>query len=340
MQQHFPYVLHPDSAMTICTTKIALLAGFISLASCGTFEEGEALPPPPSHFPEPLYWPAVPAAQRELGRHLFHEPLLSADVSISCASCHAQVHAFADHNVKLSAGIHGQLGTRNSPPLFNLAWHPNFMWDGGINHLEWVSLSPIENPVELGETLAGVIAKLQNHSSYPDFFKHAYGNDEITGSGILKALAVFMASLVSDQSPYDRFIKGKHNLSASQNRGYEIFKLHCAQCHSEPLFTSFGFASHGEVSGNDPGRYGITQNPADFGLFKIPSLRNLEFTYPYMHDGRFFSLEEVIKNWESENPEGLQFTEKERSDLISFLNTLNDERFTYAEEFAEPKAIN
>jgi len=340
MPRQWLNVLLTDSVMTTFITKMMLFTGLFCLVSCGKREEGEALPPPPSHFPAPLYWPQAPAEKRELGRFLFHEPLLSLDGSISCASCHAQVHAFADHNVKFSAGIHGQLGTRNSTPLFNLAWHPHFMWDGGINHIEWVSLSPIENPVEMGETISDVIQKLQSKSAYSGRFQAAYGSPEVNASRILQALAVFLASLVSDNSLYDAHIRGQRTMTVGEVRGYKLFKQHCASCHHEPLFSSFGFASHGHKDQADPGRYAITQNPSDLGLFKIPSLRNLEFTYPYMHDGRFASIEAVLTDWEKNNPVGIQFSENERIDLLNFLKTLNDDRFTYASEFSAPLTGN
>jgi cytochrome c peroxidase len=290
----------------------------------------------PPHFPAPALQIVGNEAEFELGKRLFYDTLLSLDNSISCASCHAQLHSFADHNHAFSLGINKQFGRRNAPPLFNLAWHPHFMWDGGVNHLDFASLPAIESPIEMGETLSNVLQKLANQPIYPSLFLAAYGTAEINSQRFLKALAHFSAAIVSADSPYDAFKKGKKDLSIAELRGYSLFQQHCQSCHREPLFSTFGFASHGLPENPfDLGRYEITGNPSDKGLFKIPTLRNLEFTYPYMHDGSIPTLMGVLNQLET----GLQITlnSEEKSDLIAFLQTLNDAGITYNPTFAAPQ---
>lgn len=305
----------------------------------------------PAHFPSPVY-----AAERnptntagfELGRRLFYDPILSRDSTISCGSCHAQVHAFADHNIRVSIGIENKLGTRNSPGLFNLAWFPNFMWDGGINHIEVMSLGPIGNPLEMDEDISRIIPKLQRHPEYPSRFKQAFSDGEVNDKNMLLALAQFMRMMVSDGSKYDQVVRGKQTFTVEENRGYEIFKTHCSSCHQEPLFTDFSYRNNGLDSlFSDEGRKLITGKLDDLGKFKVPSLRNLEMTYPYMHDGRLNNLDEVLRHYSSEikssetlDPalkNGIPLTAEDRSALKAFLNTLNDYQYLSKHHLSEPK---
>jgi cytochrome c peroxidase len=257
------------------------------------------------------------------------------DSSISCGSCHAQTHGFADHNITLSLGVGGALGKRNSPALSNLAWYPNFMWDGGINHIETFSIGPITNSLEMKETIAHVVQKLNQSSYYKTAFKKAYQIDEVTDQAMLRALAQFMAMMVSAESKYDLYYQGKSNFSASEENGYQLFKANCATCHKEPLTTDFSYRNNGlDMVFEDLGRALITLDPNDQGKFKVPSLRNVALTYPYMHDGRFFTLEQVIEhystgivqspNLDSNLPNGFNFSTQEKQDLLSFLKTLTD----------------
>lgn len=296
----------------------------------------------PPHFPEPHYKfekNNLTRARFDLGRDLFYDPILSSDSTISCAKCHAQTHGFADHNVNFSLGVNNTIGKRNSPALSNLAWYPNFMWDGGINHIETFSFAPITNPLEMHETMSNVVAKLNASSYYKDKFKKAYGNSTVTDQNLLKALAQFMALMISAESKYDNYLLGKTTFSAAEENGLQLFRTHCASCHTEPLTSSFEFANNGLDSDftDDLGRGLVTQDPNDNGKFRIPSLRNVSLTYPYMHDGRFFTLSQVLDHYSNGivqsstlDPSlgiGFNFTTQEKQDIITFLNTLTDQNY-------------
>ncbi len=283
----------------------------------------------------------------ELGRLLFYDPILSSDSSVSCANCHNQAHAFADHHVALSTGVNNKIGTRNSPPIFNLAWHPHFMWDGGINHLEIMPLAPITNHLEMNETMGNVIKKLNKNSTYKTLFKNAFFVDSINDQKLFYALTQFIGKIQSFGSKYDKVKQGKEQFTPDENKGYALFKTHCNSCHTEPLFSSFEFVNNGIDSiFKDKGRYLITLNHSDEGLFKIPSLRNVALTYPYMHDGRFRTLNEVMNHY-SENikksktldhriSQPLKLKQDEIQNIVLFLNTLTDYEFTNNKLYSEP----
>ena len=304
----------------------------------------------PEHFPPPHYTFANNAVTEkgfELGRKLFYDPKLSIDNTVSCGTCHGQVHAFADHSLPLSTGINGAIGKRNTPGLANIAWMPNFMWDGGINHIEVMPVDPITNPIEMGETMAGVVTKLQNDPAYPALFKEAFGSDGVTDQRVLLALAQFMGMMVSADSKYDRYVTGRSTFTASETQGLQLFQQHCASCHQEPLFTDFSFRNNGlDELHADSGRYRITQNPNDIGRFRVPSLRNVELTNPYMHDGRFHSLNDVLDHYTSGihqsatlDPllqQGIALTEAEKQNIVAFLRTLSDIGYIADQRFAEP----
>lgn len=304
----------------------------------------------PSHFPPTHYQfqnNPITESGFELGRQLFYEKLLSSDNTISCGSCHAQVHAFADHSVTLSAGVNGALGSRNTPALFNLAWYPTFMWDGGVNHIEVMPFAPITNPVEMNEDMGNVVAKLQATEKYPELFDKAFGSATITDQKLLYALAQFMSMMVSSDSKYDRVINGTETFTSQELEGYHIFQNNCSSCHAEPLFTDFSYRNNGlsnEPDG-DEGRYRITLDPDDMSKFKVPSLRNISLTYPYMHDGRLHSLNNVIEHYSSSiqpsatldpNLQNMNFSEEEKQALIAFLYTLNDYTFLGNHALSEP----
>jgi len=306
----------------------------------------------PTHFPLPHYTFGNNKLSKdgfELGRKLFFDPILSRDNSISCGTCHAQVHAFSDHGAATSTGIDNQLGSRNTPGLFNLAWQTSFMWDGGVNHIEVFSIAPITNPIEMDETLLNVLDKLRNHPSYPALFNKAFGTNEINDQRLLYALTQYMAMLISANSKYDKVKLGKEVFDADEQRGYEIFKQNCATCHTEPLFTDFSFRNNGLAPNNsisELGRMEITQDEQDFYKFKVPTLRNLSFTYPFMHDGRFQTLDQVLEHYvsgiQSSNTldpqlsNGIVLTADEKADLKRFLYTLNDAEFTFDAKISEP----
>jgi cytochrome c peroxidase len=257
----------------------------------------------PSYFPEPHYNFAnneLTKERFELGKKLFFDPLLSIDNTISCGSCHAQTHAFADHNVSFSTGVNGAIGTRNSPSIANMIWQKSFLWDGGVNHIEMFSIAPIINPVEMNETIPGILEKLNNSTYYRNAFKETYGVDEVNDQVLFRSLTLFMAMIVSADSKYDKWRQGKVNLSSTEKAGLDLFRQHCASCHTEPLFTDHTFRNNGlDSEFTDKGRALITLESSDEGKFKVPSLRNVELTYPYMHDGRFWSLEQVMDHYSS-----------------------------------------
>lgn len=284
-----------------------------------------------------------------LGRALFYETALSRDNSVSCGSCHQLFAGFANAGHSVSHGIDGKLGNRNAPGLFNLNWHPYFMWDGGINHIEVQPLAPITNPVEMDENLNNVINKLKQKSNYRKMFKDAFGDDSITTQRIFKALAQFMGAIYSYQSKYDMVKQGKAQFNASEQNGYNLFIQKCSACHTEPLFTDFSFRNNGlsiNPAMQDSGRMRITGDPNDRNKFKVPSLRNIAVTSPYMHDGRFETLQQVLEHYNSgivQSPtldtllkNSIPLTNQEKQDLINFLYTLTDYEFLYDKKYSDP----
>lgn len=310
-------------------------------------------------FIVPRGWPApvynfqnntLSNAGFELGRKLFYDTRLSRDNSTSCGSCHQAFAAFAhlDHNV--SHGIENRLGTRNSPPLFNLNWHPSFFWDGGVNHIESQPINPIQNPVEMDETLQNVVAKVRNDAVYRNMFRNAFGDETVNSQRIFKAMAQFMGMMVSANAKYDKYVRGEPGgaMTPSELSGLQIFRAKCESCHKEPLFSDFSFRNNGlpTTSVNDSGRAHITRDAADLYKFKVASLRNLKYSYPYMHDGRFTTLSQVLDYYTSSNHNaapidtaigttGIPLSEQDKADLLSFLNTLNDEAFVKDKRFHE-----
>ena len=292
----------------------------------------------PIGFPEPVYtFTNNPLSYNRfgLGRDLFYSKELSSDGSISCGSCHDQAHAFADHNAAFSAGVNGTLGTRSSPVIFNLAWQPHFMWDGGVNHLEIFSFAPITNPLEMNETMENVIQKLNDSEQWKSKFKKAYGIDVITDQAMFRAIAQYLAMIVSDDTKYDKVRRGETTFTVTEQAGYELFQSKCASCHQEPLLTDYTFRNNGLTNVfSDLGRETITQDPNDRGKFKVPTLRNVEITYPYMHDGSLYSLEDVLDHYSEGvvnsatlDPQltgGIPLTQDEKSSIIQFLKTLTD----------------
>lgn len=307
----------------------------------------------PTSWPRPLYdFDSNPLTKEtiELGRKLFNEPLLSKDNTISCNSCHIASAGFSDIGHAFSIGINDSIGDRNSPALINLAWASSFMWDGGVNHIEVQALAPLTHSAEMGENLNHVITKLSQTKSYPGLFERAFGTSEITGEYLLKAIAQFQLTLVSANSRYDKMIIGEEKFSLQEERGYLLFQESCTNCHAESLFTNGGFANNGlglDYKLNDLGRMIITGYPTDSLLFKVPTLRNIEFSYPYMHDGRFVDLLEVLDHYsdgivaspslDKRLEKGIQFTPEEKLDVISFLLTLSDKQFLSNPDFIIPR---
>ncbi|MGE0569204.1 MAG: cytochrome-c peroxidase [Bacteroidia bacterium] len=309
----------------------------------------------PSNFPKPVYDFSKNRLYKnkiQLGRALFYDPILSRNNMISCASCHSQFSAFTHVDHSLSHGIEDKIGFRNSPALMNLAWQKLFMWDGAANHLDMQALAPITNPVEMDENIAHVVSKLQSSNLYPKLFYNAFGDSVITGEHTLKAISQFMLTLVSANSKYDSVMRKQAEFTTQENSGYTLFKKNCASCHKEPLFTNDDFKNNGlalDTTLNDFGRYRVTKNPSDSLKFKVPTLRNIEFSYPYMHDGRFKRLAQVLNHYtdgiekskmlSSELQKPIVLTSNEKVDLISFLLTLTDKSFLFNPDYFYPKEI-
>jgi len=309
----------------------------------------------PDYFPKPHYkfnQNRLTQEKINLGRALFYDPILSADNSTSCASCHSPYNAFAHTDHDLSHGIHDSIGTRNAPALFNLAWQKSFMWDGAVNHLDMQALAPIAHPAEMGSSMESVLEKLNASDIYKDLSMKAFDDKTLTGEYVLKALSQFQLTLISAGSKYDKVRSGLDTFNLQEQSGYALFKNNCAQCHSEPLFTTRAFKNNGlkiDSTLNDRGRYAITQNKRDDKKFKIPSLRNIEYTKPYMHDGRFQTLNAVLKHYTSGIADGptldpslknkIELTSNEQVDLIAFLLTLSDKEFVFNPDNKYPRDI-
>ncbi len=337
------------------TAMFALLTGAADKTK-GQFLDGAL--PDYIEFKIPAGWPKPPtdifAKNRlseqgfQLGKKLFYDGRLSKDGNFSCAGCHQQFAAFATYDHDFSHGINDQHTYRNAPALFNLAWMTKLHWDGGINHIEVQPLSPITTPTEMGETLENVLIKLKKDSLYPKLFKAAFGTTEINSQRMLKALAQFTGSIVSANSKYDKVLRGEAKFTYSEENGYAIFKANCAACHKEPLFTDNSFRNNGLAINDflkDYGRMRITNDKNDSLKFKVPSLRNVMVSFPYMHDGRIYSIGTVIDHYRTGivksptldplllNP--IVITNTQKNELIYFLNTLTDTTMTKNPRFAK-----
>lgn len=303
----------------------------------------------------------------KLGRMLFYDPILSSDSSISCASCHSPQYAFAD-NKQFSVGVDGAQGDIQAMALINLAWQKKFFWNGRASSLEEQAEQPILNPIEMHETPIGVVNKLKKHPTYPKLFKAAFATDQITIELIAKAIAQFERTLISSNSRFDEYIdKGTLIFeSALELEGFNIFfkeRGQCFHCHGgngtflahnlDTIFRNNGLLTDIEMAGK--GLYQVTGNLNDEGVFKVPTLRNVELTAPYMHDGRFNTLEEVVEFYSSgikqnrnldinftkipdrmEEFGGLGFTTREKQALVAFLKVFTDTTFTKNPAFANP----
>jgi cytochrome c peroxidase len=308
----------------------------------------------PSHFPKPTYKfenNEITKAKFELGRKLFYDPILSANNTISCGFCHIQTSAFTHHGHDVSHGIFDRVGTRNTPPIMNMAWNTSFMWDGGIFDLDLLPIAPITNHLEMDETMPNVLNKLRATSTYPTLFKKAFGSTEIDGTKFLKALSQFMLMCTSTNSKYDSVQQKLATFTTQENAGYQVFKQKCNSCHTEPLFTDNSFRNNGLQPSlvNDSGRYLITNISSDLYKFRVPSLRNLTPTAPFMHDGRFRNIDAVLDHYttgvkaipnvdpilQQGSSLGISLSAQEKINLKAFLKTLEDEVFLKDKKLSE-----
>ena len=319
----------------------------------------------PSHFPamsipadNPLTVQGV-----ELGRRLFYDPLLSSDNTVSCSSCHLPEGNFTD-NLRFSIGVNGETGTRSSMSLLNVGFNTNgLFWDGRVIDLEEQALLPVEDPLEMNETWENVESKLQQDANYPRLFREAFGinnTNEIDRFLATRAIAQFERTLISSgQSKYDLVIAGKEVFTDEELRGHNIFfdiepdvtkHAECGHCHNAPLFTTNEYFNNGiddtdDMNLNDIGRRAVTMSAFDNGLFRTPSLRNLDFSKPFMHDGRFSTLDEVIDHYVSGGQSStnlspilrpLDLSPEDRSALKAFIRTLTDTAFILDEAHSNP----
>lgn len=303
----------------------------------------------------------------QLGRYLFWEKKLSGNNTMSCGSCHMPSHGFSDPS-QFSTGIHGDIGTRQAMAVVNLGWGRRFFWDGRAMTLEELVIEPVENPIEMAEDWEHALNELRTDPQYPPMFRAAFGTEEITRDRVTKAIASFMRTMISANSKFDRQRVGQYNFTPLEEFGFNLFireggspesvpggqfGADCFHCHgfgdmqfSDHLFHNNGLDATFE---NDPGLMGITGNPLDAGKFRTPTLRNVEVTFPYMHDGRFNSLEQVIAHYNSGgvlsetidpfmkfSSGGLQLEEDAQMALLAFLKCLTDLSFLENPAFSNP----
>jgi cytochrome c peroxidase len=283
-------------------------------------------------WPEPIQWKSKYASKAgfALGRALFYDPILSKDSTISCASCHLSYTAFAHVDHPTSHGIQDKIGKRNAPVLFNLAWRTNFHWDGGVLNLKGQAMNPITHPDEMGESLEGVLQKLRRNVTYMKRFQKIYQQQKLETWMLLDALQQFTIALISRDSFYDKVQKGKVDFNVQQQQGLLLFEQHCNRCHQAPLFFTNAFENNGlEINKTDYGRYGITGLENDKGRFRVPTLRNISHSFPYMHDGRFKNLKEVMQHYAKQ----FELSSNQQKDLIAFLKTLTDTAFLNNPQF-------
>jgi len=356
-------------------------AALLAAASCSTGGSPGSDPSPqkptayalaiPAGFPAPII-PADNPLTNEgvaLGRMLFYEKALSSTGTMSCGSCHQQSKAFTD-GLPLAVGVDGVANPRGTMSLANVAWSTQLTWDGAFTTLETQAQKPLENPIELHQLLATSVAKLQATTRYPPLFQAAFGTATITPALTLKALAQFERTLVSGTSRYDKYAATRTGFTADELAGLQLYTTHiapgsvrgaeCFHCHTQPLMSSNyegRFFNNGlDLTFTDPGRGGITKLAVDQGKFIAPTLRNIALTAPYMHDGRFKTLEEVLDHYSdhvqmaspnldpnltqgiNDPPFGthMDLTATEKKQVLAFLKTLTDSTFVNDKRFANP----
>lgn len=341
---------------------VASLIGFLTVV------EQE---PKPYQFPQLEHFPRMPQnvgnpATVEgvlLGRFLFYDPILSADSSFSCSTCHRQESAFADANERYSSGVHGHEMKRNTMPLFNLAWYRSMFWDGRAATIEDQVFHPVRDSTEMDLSWKKATQRVKESAFYSPMLQNAFGKMEIDSTHIAKAIAQFLRTLISHNSRYDQVIRGQTHFDSLEYAGFELVNdqsmagcVHCHNTDAHVLGTTGSFSNNGLDAFTSPDQYtdkglgAITGNPKDIGLFRVPSLRNVMLTSPYMHDGRFSTIEDVLEFYsrgvhtslnvdskmEHAYKGGVGLTEHQKECIIAFLKTLTDSTFTTDPEFGNP----
>jgi cytochrome c peroxidase len=353
------YIIKQKNSGVICSG-IFFLIVWLVLLSCSTDHEVDPdnayVFKQPDNFPSATYsFENNPITNEgfELGRRLFYDEMLSIDTTVSCATCHKQQSAFADPTHKVNHGVRNRFGKRNSPSLANMGFLSFYFFDGGVNHLDFVPVNAITSAFEMDNTMNEVVRRLNRHTEYPSLFNQAFRKDTVDSQQVLHALAQFTVMLVSSNSRYDRMMRQEgEQFSVIESEGYALFKSKCASCHSGELFTDGYFHNTGldDDFANDIGRELITESAIDRGKFKVPSLRNITATPPYMHDGRFVTLEEVLNHYQhnvkdsptldaalrNNNALGISLSNEEKIKIIAFLKTLTDETFLKDKRFSNP----
>lgn len=340
-----------------------LVLAFIGLASCSPDDASSYTDVPlevvrPSNFPELAYNLSVnPPTQAgfELGKKIFYDGRLSADGTISCGFCHIQQDAFTHHGHSLSHGINNLVGLRNTPPIQNMAYLDTFMWDGAATHLDMQPIVPITSEVEMGGNFPDIMAMMNADATYRTLFSRAFPGEPIDSEHMLKALGQFMVMMESSNSRFDKYRRGEAGgeLNPQELSGLAIFNQKCSGCHATDLQTDQSFRNNGLAVNpqlNDKGREEVTALTQDRYKFRVPSLRNIGKTAPYMHDGRFYTLNAVLNHYasgvqdsptldaslrSSDGTLGIPLTASEKSDIIAFLQTLTDEEFLSDPRFSE-----
>lgn len=342
-------------------TKIILLLILPLLWSCTNDDEDYTNLPlefkVPSNFPPLAYNISNnPPTQKgfELGKKLFYDGRLASDGVVSCGFCHIQENAFTHHGHTFSHGVNDAVGTRNTPSIQNLGYQTAFMWDGAVNHLDLQSILPFTNPVEMNGDFSAAITMMKGDAEYQKLYKLAFADGQINSENMLKALGQFMLMVTSSNSRFDKYRRNEAggDLTQQELSGYAIFNQKCASCHATDLFTDNSFRNNGlsvNPALNDVGRYRVTELDQDLHKFKVPSLRNVEKTAPYMHDGRLLTLEGVLDHYSSEVVDsatldpilkqngtlGINLSTTEKSALIAFLKTLTDTQYLTDKRFSE-----
>lgn len=311
----------------------------------------------PSNFP-PLAYDLSnnPLTEKgfELGKKLFYDGRLASDGIVSCGFCHIQEDAFTHHGHSVSHGVDDAIGTRNTPPIQNLAYQTTFMWDGATNHLDLQAIIPFTSPIEMNGNFTNAINMMKNDATYQRLYKLAFKDGQINSENMLKALGQFMVMATSSNSRFDKYRRNEAggDLSTDELDGYAIFNQKCASCHATDIFTDNSFRNNGlpiNLAVNDIGRFRVTELEQDRYKFKVPSLRNIEKTAPYMHDGRFYTLDAVLNHYSSgvaktQNLDtslnlngvlGIPLTATEKTKLVAFLKTLTDQQFLTDSRFSE-----